>query len=66
MEISGIIDAGLQQAKQILVEYRSALDAIVEELIKVETLEREDFEKVLITNGITPKKEEKTEAVNNE
>ncbi len=65
-EIFGIIDASLQQAKQILTEHRGALDAIAEELIRVETLEREDFEKVLIVNGITPKKEEKTEATNNE
>ena len=56
--ISQIIDEGLERATQVITEHRGALDAIAKELIKVETLEREDFEKLLIANGITPKKEE--------
>ena len=42
----------------MLEEHRGALDAIAKTLVEVETLEREDFEKVLIANGITPKKRE--------
>jgi len=39
-----------------LNEYRKALDGMAVELKKVETLERKDFENLLILNGIKPKK----------
>ena len=59
-EVSLIISEALKRAEVTLKERRSALDGLSEELIKVETLEREDFEKLLILHGIKPKvKEEK-------
>lgn len=57
-EVKKIMNDAWEKAKIILTEKRSALDAIAEELIKVENIEREEFEKLLIANGITPKKKE--------
>ena len=57
-EVKKIMNDAWEKAKEILTEKRSALDSIAEELIKVENIEREEFEKLLILNGITPKKRE--------
>ena len=57
-EVKEIIDGAYRKAENILTEHRSALDSIATQLIEVETLERDEFEKVLIANGITPKKKE--------
>ena len=55
-EVAQIVETGKVTATKTITEHRKALDAIATELIDVETLEREDFEKILIANGITPKK----------
>ncbi len=57
-EVSHIIDVAKKRAFQVLKEHRGALDATAERLIEVETLERVEFEEILIANGITPKKKE--------
>ncbi|MDD3531418.1 MAG: ATP-dependent zinc metalloprotease FtsH [Candidatus Pacebacteria bacterium] len=57
-EVSRIIEEAKVRAKKVITEHRAALDAIARELIEKETVEREDFEKILILNGITPKKKE--------
>jgi cell division protease FtsH len=57
-EVSRIMDEALKKASQAIREHRKALDSIAGELISVETLEREEFEKLLIANGIVPKKKE--------
>lgn len=57
-EVKSIIDAAYKKAHDIIVEHRKALDAIAKTLTEKETLEREDFEKLLIANGITPKKKQ--------
>jgi cell division protease FtsH len=54
-EVTRIIDEAKKKAREVLVTHRGALDAIARKLVEVETLEREDFEKVLLANGITPK-----------
>jgi D-serine deaminase-like pyridoxal phosphate-dependent protein len=36
--------------------------AIAQKLVEVETIERDDFEKILIANGITPKTERRYRA----
>lgn len=54
-EVTRIIEEAKERAREVLTTHRSALDAIAMKLTEVETLEREDFEKVLIANGITPK-----------
>jgi len=57
-EVSRIIDEAKSRAKAVIEEHRSALDSIAKELVEKETIEREEFEKLLVLNGITPKKKE--------
>ena len=60
-EVKKIIIAALRKAEDIIKKHRVALDAIAAALMEVETLEREEFEKLLIAHGITPKKKEDIE-----
>jgi cell division protease FtsH len=60
-EVKQIIESAQKKAEGVLKKHRKALQAIAEQLIEVETLEREEFEKILIANGITPKKKEDIE-----
>ncbi len=55
-EVSKIIQGGLQSAEQVVNDNRKALDAIAAKLIEVETLEQEEYEKIIIAHGILPKK----------
>ena len=57
-EVTRIVEEAKARAQQVIGEHRGALDAIAKELIEKETIERADFEKILIANGITPKKKE--------
>ena len=57
-EVSRIIEEAKERAKKVITEHRKALDAIAKELIEKETIERSEFEKILIANGITPKARE--------
>ncbi len=57
-EVRRIIDGAYKKAEDTINEHRKALNSIAKRLVEVETLEREEFEKILITNGITPKKRE--------
>ncbi|HEY4502445.1 MAG TPA: ATP-dependent zinc metalloprotease FtsH [Candidatus Paceibacterota bacterium] len=63
-EVKRIIDEAYAKAQHIITEQRKALDAIADALTETETLEREDFEKVLIANGIIPKKKKDDNKVN--
>jgi hypothetical protein len=47
----------------VLKDHRDALEAITKELVEKETIEREEFEKILVLNGITPKKKEEEEGI---
>jgi len=62
-EVTRILNEGRARAKKVLIDHRKALDAIAERLVVVETLEREEFEKLLIANGITPKVKEEEAVV---
>ncbi len=55
-EVSKIIIDAEKRGEEILKSHRKALDSIAKKLIEVETIERDEFEKLLIANGITPKK----------
>ena len=57
-EVARIIDEAKAKAEKVITEHRVALDAIAKELIEKETVERAEFEKILIANGITPKSRE--------
>jgi cell division protease FtsH len=54
-EVSEIMNDAYKRATDVLTTHRAALDQMAEELIKVETIEREEFEKLLILNNIKPK-----------
>ncbi len=58
VEVSHIIEGAKKRAEDVIRGHRGALDAIAKELIEKETVEREEFEKILVLNGITPKKKE--------
>ncbi len=60
-EVKKIINGGHKKAEHIIEKYRNALDAIAKTLTEVETIERDDFEKILIAYGIVPKKKEDIE-----
>ena len=62
-EVSHIIDNAKARATKVISEHRTALDAIAKELIEKETIERSEFEKILILNGIVPKKREEEDAL---
>ncbi|HNW71521.1 MAG TPA: ATP-dependent zinc metalloprotease FtsH [Candidatus Paceibacterota bacterium] len=55
-EISKIIDNGIKSAEKALKENREAFDSIAKRLIEVETIEQEEYEKIIIAHGIVPKK----------
>ncbi|MDB5259791.1 MAG: ftsH [Candidatus Nomurabacteria bacterium] len=57
-EVKRIMDEAWQRARTIILEKKNALIAIAEELMRVENIERAEFENLLIANGITPKKRE--------
>lgn len=57
-EVSRIIDDGLKTAQKVLTEYKKAFTAIAKKLIEVETLEQEEYEKILTAHGILLKKKE--------
>ena len=62
-EVARIIVEAKERAKKVISEHRDALDAIAKELIEKETVERSEFEKILIANGILPKKREEEDVI---
>lgn len=60
-EVSRIVTDAYKRAKDVITGNRKALDAIAKKLVEVETLERDDFEKILVLHGIEPKKAEEEE-----
>ena len=57
-EVSRIINDGLKSAEKVLTEHKKAFTAIALKLIEVETLEQEEYEKILTAHGIILKKKE--------
>ncbi len=55
-EVSRIMLEARQKAEKYITENRKLLDAIAKRLMEVETIERAEFETILVANGITPKK----------
>lgn len=51
-EVRTFIEAGKEKAREILTEYRPALDSISERLMEVETLERPEYEELLKAAGV--------------
>ena len=55
-EVTRIMTEAEAKAKDIVMKHRTLLDVIAKRLIDVETIERDEFEKILVAHGITPKK----------
>src|SRR3989344_3489207 len=55
-EVSKIMNDAFARAREVCNTHRKALDAIANELVIQESIEREEFEKLLVANGIMPKK----------
>jgi cell division protease FtsH len=60
-EVSKIMKEAYEVAQGILKKYKKVLDIIAKRLVEVETIERDEFDKILISNGIQPKQKEKIE-----
>jgi cell division protease FtsH len=60
-EVSEIMTNALKRAEEVLTNYRQALEGMSEELVEKETVEHEEFEKLLILYGIKPKKRTREE-----
>ena len=57
-EVSRILNDGLVSAEKVITENKKAFDAIAKRLIEVETVEQEEYEKILVAHGIVLKKKE--------
>lgn len=55
-EVSRIMTEGRAVAEKTITENRKVFDAIAKHLIEKETIEREDYEAILVAQGITLKK----------
>lgn len=60
-EIKRIVEEGRATAIEVINKNRKVLDAIAKRLLEVETLERDEYEDLLIANGIEVKREKKEE-----
>ena len=54
-EVKKIISEAEEKSVTILNEHRPLLDAIAKRLMETETIEREEFETMLVAHGIQPK-----------
>ena len=55
-EVSSFMHEAHRRAEEVLTKHRGVLDVMSKRLMEVETIEQSDFEKLLVDNGITPKK----------
>jgi cell division protease FtsH len=55
-EVEQIMADSLRRARDLLTKHRHILDAIALELVRVETMERDEYEKILTLHGVKPKK----------
>lgn len=60
-EVSRIMREAETKAHTIISENKKLLDVIAKRLMEVETIERAEFETILVTNGVTPKKKQDIE-----
>lgn len=60
-EVSKIMKNAYARAEKIVNEHRPLLDTIANRLIETETIERDEFERMLVSNGIQLKKKEGVE-----
>jgi len=58
-EVFRIMNEAFVVAKKVLTDKKKVLDIIAKKLVDVETLEQDEYNKLLIANGIIPKMKEK-------
>lgn len=63
-EVLRIINDGIKSAEKVLTEHKDAFTVIALKLIEVETLEQEEYEKLLTAHGIKLKKQEVPPSLN--
>ncbi len=61
-EVKKIIVDAHKVAEHVIRTHRKVLDAIAARLMEVETIERDEFEQILVLHGIAPKKKEEITA----
>ena len=54
-EVSRIMKEAHDKAEKIINEHRPLLDTIAKRLIEKESIERDEFDSILVANGIQPK-----------
>ncbi|MEI8224172.1 MAG: ATP-dependent zinc metalloprotease FtsH [bacterium] len=54
-EVSGIMKRSLIRAEETLGKYKDALEAVAQKLLEVETLEQDDYNKIISSFGLVPK-----------
>lgn len=60
-EVAIIMNEARKKAEDIVNNNKVALDAIAKRLMEIETIEREEFEQIMIAHGIQPKKKQDIE-----
>jgi cell division protease FtsH len=55
-EVARIMDEAYKKAEHVVTKHKNALDAIAKRLIEVENIERDEYESIIVTHGIQPKK----------
>lgn len=51
-EVSAIMNEAYERALKVVTDYRKVLDIIAKRLVEVETIEREEYEQIIVANGI--------------
>lgn len=51
-EVKKLLDEAMVRAEKVLSEYKHVLEAIAKRLLDVETLERDEYEQILVAHGI--------------
>ena len=54
-EITRIMTEARSQAEKVLTDHKKVFEMIAKRLIEVETIEREEYEKILVAQGISMK-----------
>jgi cell division protease FtsH len=60
-EVRAIMTTAMDRAETTIKTHKKLLDAIAVRLMEVETMERDEFEKLLVANGVVPKKKKDIE-----
>lgn len=58
-EVKRLVSDAHDRAKEVLTKHRNILDILAKRLLEVETIERDEYEQILVANGIEVKREGK-------